>query len=197
MSLVGRLDVTKNLRESKKCVFSFPDSARTSWKEAKNEAEEPGYHVHCPFPCLQNHSNKAWFVKTTKSRQSTTQGGCLPLSSICHLPWLCRLCWVLSHGIWKLSQRSSILLEGSLCSFLGFHLACQAQKHSRHRSRSEIPASHLPQLLSSEKMIKTSTSQFQLRDQLLPLLLTPTSFYLSSSLNWFATLWTNFLYNLL
>lgn len=73
----------------------------------------------------------------------------------------------------------------------------QAQKHSRHRSRSEIPASHLPQLLSSEKMIKTSTSQFQLRDQLLPLLLTPTSFYLSSSLNWFATLWTNFLYNLL
>ena len=69
MSLVGRLDVTKNLRESKKCVFSFPDSARTSWKEAKNEAEEPGYHVHCPFPCLQNHSNKAWFVKTTKSRQ--------------------------------------------------------------------------------------------------------------------------------
>ena len=30
----------------------------------------------------------------------------------------------------------------------------QAMKHSRHRNRSEIPSSHLPQLLSSEKMIK-------------------------------------------
>lgn len=60
----------------------------------------------------------------------------------------------------------------------------QALKHSRHRNRSEIPSSHLPQLLSSEKMIKTSTSPFQLRDQMLPLLLlTPTSFYLSSSLH--------------
>ena len=90
MCLIGRFDVTENLRESKSCVFSFPDSARTSWKEAKNEAEEPGYHVHCPFPCLQNHSNQAWFVKTTESRQSTTWGGCLPLSPICHPPWLCR-----------------------------------------------------------------------------------------------------------
>ena len=86
MSLIGRRDVTKNLRESERCVFSFPGSTRTSWKEAKNEAEEPGYHLHCPFPCLQNHSNQVWFVKTTDSRQSTTQGSCLPLSSAYHPP---------------------------------------------------------------------------------------------------------------
>ena len=53
MSLIGRRDVTENLRESERCVFSFPGSTRTSWKEAKNEAEEPGYHLHCPFPCLR------------------------------------------------------------------------------------------------------------------------------------------------
>lgn len=103
-------------------------------------------------------------------------------------------------------ESASVSLNAPLCSYLPpapprepnrEAAISQALKHSRHRSRSEIPASHLPQLLSSEKMIKTSTSQFQLRDQMLPLLLTPTSFYLSSSLSWFAILWTNFLYNLL
>ena len=89
-------------------------------------------------------------------------------------------------------ESATVSVNAPLCSYLSppprepsrEAATSQALKHPRHRNRSEIPSSHLPQLLSSEKMIKTSTSPFQLRDQMLPLLLlTPTSFYLSSSLN--------------
>lgn len=57
VEVCGRLDITGSLRD----VFSaFQALQGQAGRRLKDEAQEPGYHVHGPFPCLQTHSNQMW-----------------------------------------------------------------------------------------------------------------------------------------